>query len=87
MLATANRPNYPDSLGSMAIQKTAINKPLKISFNGDQIEVSALLDDGESVDKLIRALEANKPLLPTKRNIVNEETNQQEEENNEEASN
>jgi hypothetical protein len=33
-------------------------------FNGNTIQVSALLSDGEAVDRLIRALEANKALLP-----------------------
>ena len=32
----------------------------------DRIEVSAVLSDAESVERLIRALEANKPLLPEK---------------------
>ena len=31
---------------------------------GDQLEISALLSDGESIDRLITVLEANKPLLP-----------------------
>jgi len=37
-----------------------------VLFNGHQIEVSAVLSDVESVERLIRALEANKPLLPPK---------------------
>lgn len=45
--------------------------PLKVSFFGDQLEVSATLFDVESVEKLIRVLEANKPLLPAKRGSNN----------------
>jgi hypothetical protein len=39
---------------------------MSVLFNGDQLEVSAVLGDAESVDRLIKALEANKPLLPEK---------------------
>jgi hypothetical protein len=48
------------SVGAPAGKGTAV----KVLFNGDRIEVSAVLSDTESVDTLIRALEANKPLLP-----------------------
>ena len=41
-------------------------RPMSVLFNGDQLEVSAVLGDAESVDRLIKALEANKPLLPEK---------------------
>ena len=40
--------------------------PMRVSFNGDLLEVSAILADVESVERLIRALQANKPLLPEK---------------------
>jgi hypothetical protein len=40
--------------------------PMRVSFNGDLLEVSAILADAESVERLIRALQANKPLLPEK---------------------
>jgi len=43
-----------------------VNVPMSLLFNGDQLEVSAVLTDGASVERLIRALEANKPLLPEK---------------------
>jgi hypothetical protein len=39
---------------------------MSVLFNGDRLEVSAVLADAESVERLIRALEANKPLLPEK---------------------
>lgn len=38
--------------------------PMKVSFTGDSVEVSAVLVDAESVDNLVRALEAMKSLLP-----------------------
>jgi hypothetical protein len=41
-------------------------QPINVSFSGDRIEVKAILLDAQSVDRLIRALEANKPLLPEK---------------------
>ena len=37
-----------------------------VSFNGNQLEVSAVLADAEAVDRLVKALQANKPLLPGK---------------------
>jgi len=37
---------------------------MTVTFNGDQLEISALLSDGESIDRLITVLEANKPFLP-----------------------
>jgi hypothetical protein len=40
---------------------------MSVTFNGDRLEISAVLSDAESVDRLIRALEANKPLLPDKK--------------------
>lgn len=41
--------------------------PMSVSFNGDSLQVSAVLEDGDAVDKLIKALTANKVLLPEKR--------------------
>lgn len=41
--------------------------PMSVSFTGDCLQVSAVLEDGESVDKLIKALTATKALLPEKR--------------------
>jgi hypothetical protein len=38
--------------------------PMRVSFNGDLLEVSAVLSDAAAVDRLIKALEANKALLP-----------------------
>jgi hypothetical protein len=38
---------------------------MRVSFNGDLLEVSAVLADAASVDRLVKALEANKALLPT----------------------
>lgn len=39
---------------------------LAVLFNGMNVEVHATLDSGDAVEKLIRVLEANKPLLPEK---------------------
>jgi hypothetical protein len=39
---------------------------MSVMFNGDQLEISAVLSDAESVERLIKVLEANKPLLPGK---------------------
>ena len=41
--------------------------PMSVSFTGDRLQVSAVLEDGEAVDKLIKALTATKALLPEKR--------------------
>jgi hypothetical protein len=41
--------------------------PMRVSFNGDQLEVSAVLTDAEAVDRLVKALQANKTLLPEKK--------------------
>jgi hypothetical protein len=49
-------------------QGTAPQGPISVLFNGARLEVSAILTDAESVERLIRALEANKPLLPPKPN-------------------
>jgi len=38
--------------------------PMRVSFNGDLLEVSAVLADAAAVDRLVKALEANKALLP-----------------------
>jgi hypothetical protein len=45
---------------------TPIATPMSVLFDGNQIEITAVLSDVESVDRLIRALEANTPLLPAK---------------------
>jgi hypothetical protein len=37
-----------------------------LPFNGTLLEVSAVLADADAVDRLMKALEANKALLPTK---------------------
>ena len=49
----------------ISAQATVI-RPLSVMFNGERLEVSAILDDAEGVDRLIKALEANKALLPGK---------------------
>ena len=41
--------------------------PMSVSFTGDRLQVSAVLEDGEAVDKLIKALTATKALLPEKK--------------------
>jgi hypothetical protein len=38
-----------------------------VAFTGDRLQVSAVLEDGEAVDKLIKALTATKALLPEKK--------------------
>ncbi len=38
--------------------------PMTVAFHGDQLEVSAILGDIESVEQLIAALQATKTLLP-----------------------
>jgi hypothetical protein len=38
--------------------------PMRVLFNGDLLEVSAVLTDAAAVDRLVKALEANKALLP-----------------------
>lgn len=43
-------------------------KPLSVLFNGDSLEVSAILADVDSVDRLIRILEVSKHLLPEPEN-------------------
>lgn len=40
--------------------------PMKVAFTGERLEVTAWLGDADAVDKLIKVLEANKPLLPPK---------------------
>jgi hypothetical protein len=40
---------------------------MRVSFNGDLLEVSAILADAEAVDRLVKALQANKALLPEKK--------------------
>jgi hypothetical protein len=40
---------------------------IRVSFNGDLLEVSAVLTDAEEVDWLVKALQANKALLPEKK--------------------
>jgi hypothetical protein len=46
--------------------------PMRVSFNGDLLEVSAILADAEAVDRLVKALQANKALLPEKKPKVDE---------------
>jgi hypothetical protein len=36
---------------------------MRVSFNGDLLEVSAVLADADAVDRLVKALQANKSLL------------------------
>ena len=47
--------------------------PMLVQFDGTQLTVSATLEYADAVDKLIRVLEANKPLLPQKRNALSDE--------------
>ena len=50
-----------EATGTPAAQST-----LKVALVDDRLEVSASLADGESVDRLIEALKANRGLLPGK---------------------
>ena len=59
--------------GSTAIAgKTAITAkavggdPMSVMFNAGELEISAVLSDAESVERLIKVLEANKSLLSGK---------------------
>ena len=47
--------------------------PMRVSFNGDLLEVSAILADAEAVDRLVKALQANKALLPEKKVATKDE--------------
>lgn len=49
---------------TMQTQTVSIDTPMSISIIGDKIQVSATLKDLESVEKLIKALNATKALLP-----------------------
>ena len=49
--------------------------PMRVSFNGDLLEVSAILADTEAVDRLVKALQANKALLPEKKQKDDEAAN------------
>ncbi len=54
----------PAPAGRFAPQ-APLTAPMRVSFNGDLLEVSAVLADAAAVDRLVKALEANKALLPT----------------------
>jgi hypothetical protein len=43
-----------------------VKRKLTVLFNGENVEVHATLESGDSIDQLIRVLQANKPLLPEK---------------------
>jgi hypothetical protein len=47
---------------------------MRVSFNGDLLEVSAILADADAVDRLVKALQANKALLPEKKSKNDEAT-------------
>jgi hypothetical protein len=72
-------PSQPSALGLMIrdvgnsmlsigkpMTETVQQNPMKVAFNGERLEITAYLSDADSVDKLIKVLEANKPLLPEK---------------------
>ncbi|MBI3435834.1 MAG: hypothetical protein HY056_12270 [Proteobacteria bacterium] len=50
--------------GTSRLTPPAAPVPMRVSFNGDLLEVSAVLSDAAAVDRLVKALEANKALLP-----------------------
>lgn len=49
--------------------------PMRVAFDGDRLEVSAMLTDVDAVDQLIRALTATKALLPSKPKSDNGQNN------------
>lgn len=57
---TERLPNTPPA----SVKK--VESGFRVGLSDDRLEVSATLFDAESVDKLIRALQANKALLPEK---------------------
>jgi|TARA_B100000315_G_scaffold92398_1_gene85116 transcriptional regulator with XRE-family HTH domain len=62
--------SYPAGMEMEALLEATAKPPaqstLKVALADDRLEVSASLADGESVDRLIEALKANKELLPGK---------------------
>ncbi|MCH7889635.1 MAG: hypothetical protein IIA00_10225 [Proteobacteria bacterium] len=60
--ASQFRPQAPPSVLTASV--------LRVSFTDDRLEVTAGLIDAEAVDRLIKVLEANKPLLPQKADIA-----------------
>jgi hypothetical protein len=49
---------------------------MRVSFEGDLLEGSAVLADREAVDRLMKTLQANKALLPEKSAEKNETVNE-----------
>jgi hypothetical protein len=70
LAVTKERPVALQATSSSSAKSTAVGvttpiaTPMSVLFDGNHIEIKAVLSDIESVDRLIRALEANKPLLP-----------------------
>lgn len=60
-------PSSESARGSFKQKPPAKPAPLRVSIDGDQLEVSAVLEDADSVDRLIDILKANKALLPPKK--------------------
>ncbi len=54
----------PANQGASRLTSPSASVPMRVSFNGDLLEVSAVLSDAAAVDRLVKALEANKALLP-----------------------
>jgi Tfp pilus assembly protein PilN len=54
----------PGTQGASRSTPPSVSVPMRVSFNGDLLEVSAVLSDAAAVDRLVKALEANKALLP-----------------------
>jgi hypothetical protein len=66
---TQEKPTMQTPSGSQVAQRFTPpspkpSAPMLVSFNGDLLEVSAVLSDAAAVDRLVKALEANKTLLP-----------------------
>lgn len=66
---TQEKPTMQTPSGSQVAQRFTQpspkpSAPMLVSFNGDLLEVSAVLSDAAAVDRLVKALEANKTLLP-----------------------
>lgn len=67
MGGSAPRKGQPSSTQTTyPVLVTAHKTALAVLFDGVNVEVQATLDSGDAIDKLIRVLQANKPLLPQK---------------------
>ena len=61
------------NLGNARIAAKGVVTLMNVLFNGEVLEISASLADARSVDRLIKALEANKVLLPEDATVKSDE--------------